>query len=155
MGQTKQSAKPSAQELAKALAHPLRVRILTLLGESQVASPNMIASGLDEGLGNVSYHMKTLRDFNCVKLVKTEPRRGAVEHFYRATGNAVVNGVTLSPAQAKLAKAAISDALELSDTSSEVDGAGRTENDRKELEKLIELLVVQPDPQDGDQKLAA
>ncbi|HEX4304542.1 MAG TPA: hypothetical protein VHZ54_00760, partial [Solirubrobacterales bacterium] len=43
---------------------------------------------LDEPLGNVSYHVKTLLEYDCVELVKTEPRRGAVEHFYRATERA-------------------------------------------------------------------
>src|SRR3954449_7396377 len=26
-----------------------------------------------------------LRDYDCVELVRTEPRRGALQHFYRAT----------------------------------------------------------------------
>jgi DNA-binding transcriptional ArsR family regulator len=75
------------QQLAKALAHPLRVRILTALHRG-ISSPNQLAQELDEPLGNVSYHVKTLLEYDCVELVKTEPRRGAVEHFYRATERA-------------------------------------------------------------------
>jgi DNA-binding transcriptional ArsR family regulator len=75
------------QQLAKALAHPLRVRILTSLHRG-ISSPNQLAQELDEPLGNVSYHVKTLLEYDCVELVKTEPRRGAVEHFYRATERA-------------------------------------------------------------------
>jgi len=70
--------------LAKALAHPLRVRILTSLHKG-ISSPNQLSQELGEPLGNVSYHVKTLLEYDCVELVKTEPRRGAVEHFYRAT----------------------------------------------------------------------
>lgn len=70
--------------MAKALSHPIRVQILTIL-HKRVASPNMIAQEIGEGLSQVSYHVKVLKEFNCVELVKTEPRRGAVEHFYRAT----------------------------------------------------------------------
>jgi hypothetical protein len=32
----------------------------------------------------VSYHVKTLDDLGAIELVRTEPRRGAVEHYYRA-----------------------------------------------------------------------
>src|SRR5262249_45059818 len=82
--QTRTSPEGITQQLAKALAHPLRVRILTSLHKG-VSSPNQLSQELGEPLGNVSYHVKTLLEYDCVELVKTEPRRGAVEHFYRAT----------------------------------------------------------------------
>lgn len=71
------------QRLVKALAHPLRVEILTILNE-RMASPNELSKELEEGLSQVSYHVKVLKDFECIEMVKTEPRRGAVEHYYRA-----------------------------------------------------------------------
>jgi DNA-binding transcriptional ArsR family regulator len=71
------------QRIMKALSHPLRVRMLTLLNQ-KVASPSELADELDEPLGNVSYHMRFLADLEMVKLVRTEPRRGAVEHYYEA-----------------------------------------------------------------------
>jgi DNA-binding transcriptional ArsR family regulator len=70
--------------IAKALAHPLRARILQRLGE-RVASPGDLALELGAPLGVVSYHVRMLRDYDCVELVRTEPRRGALQHFYRAT----------------------------------------------------------------------
>jgi DNA-binding transcriptional ArsR family regulator len=85
--QTRTTPEGITQQLAKALAHPLRVRILTSLHRG-ISSPNQLAQELDEPLGNVSYHVKTLLEYDCVELVKTEPRRGAVEHFYRATERA-------------------------------------------------------------------
>lgn len=75
------------QNLVKALAHELRVEILAILNE-RMASPNELAKELNEGLSQVSYHVKVLKDYNCIELVKTEPRRGAVEHYYRATSRA-------------------------------------------------------------------
>jgi DNA-binding transcriptional ArsR family regulator len=75
------------QRLVKALAHPLRVQILTILNE-RMASPNELSKELEEGLSQVSYHVKVLKDFECIEMVKTEPRRGAVEHYYRATSRA-------------------------------------------------------------------
>jgi DNA-binding transcriptional ArsR family regulator len=87
MAQTRTSPEGITQQLAKALAHPLRVRILTSLHKG-ISSPNQLSQELGEPLGNVSYHVKTLLEYDCVELVKTEPRRGAVEHFYRATERA-------------------------------------------------------------------
>jgi DNA-binding transcriptional ArsR family regulator len=87
VAQTKTSPEGITQQLAKALAHPLRVRILSSLHKG-VSSPNQLSQELGEPLGNVSYHVKTLLEYDCVELVKTEPRRGAVEHFYRATERA-------------------------------------------------------------------
>jgi DNA-binding transcriptional ArsR family regulator len=67
----------------KAIAHPLRHRILAILNE-RVASPKEIASELGDKLPNVSYHVKILEELGAIELMRTEPRRGAVEHFYRA-----------------------------------------------------------------------
>ena len=76
--------------LVKALAHPLRVQILSTL-EDRVASPSDLAAELDAPLGNVSYHVRTLADLGLVKLVKRRTRRGAVEHYYQARGRAQVS----------------------------------------------------------------
>jgi DNA-binding transcriptional ArsR family regulator len=72
------------RRLVKALSHPLRVRVLQVLSE-RVASPNEIAKELDAPLGNVSYHARILLEHDCIELVDTQPRRGAIEHYYRAT----------------------------------------------------------------------
>lgn len=90
MPQSRTSPEGITQQLAKALAHPLRVRILSSLHKG-ISSPNQLAQELGEPLGNVSYHVKTLLEYDCVELVKTEPRRGAVEHFYRATDRAFLS----------------------------------------------------------------
>src|SRR6201991_3262535 len=74
----------SEARIAKALAHPLRARILQRLGE-RTASPGDLAVELNAPLGVVSYHVRMLRDYNCVELVRTEPVRGALQHFYKAT----------------------------------------------------------------------
>jgi DNA-binding transcriptional ArsR family regulator len=70
--------------LAKALSHPLRPRILQILTARGEASPVQIAGELGESLGVVSYHMRILLRQECVELVRTEPRRGAIEHYYKA-----------------------------------------------------------------------
>lgn len=72
-------------DLAKALAHPLRTRILAAL-EGRTASPSELAGELDAALSVVSYHVRRLESLGFLKLVRSEPRRGAVEHYYRTTG---------------------------------------------------------------------
>jgi Helix-turn-helix domain len=72
------------QLVAKAFAHPLRVQILTILNE-RVASPNLLSQDLDQNLNLVAYHVRVLERYECVELVGTKQRRGATEHFYRAT----------------------------------------------------------------------
>jgi DNA-binding transcriptional ArsR family regulator len=74
---------PDAQ-IARVLSHPLRPQILQILSQRGEASPNEIASELGVPLGTLSYHTRLLRDSGWIELVREVPRRGAVEHFYRA-----------------------------------------------------------------------
>jgi DNA-binding transcriptional ArsR family regulator len=71
--------------LVKGLAHPLRIQILRVL-ENRVASPSEIADEIGAPLGNVSYHVRFLARVGLIELTSTKPRRGAVEHYYRAIG---------------------------------------------------------------------
>lgn len=79
------------QRLVRALAHPLRVQILEILGE-RVASPNWISEELETELTHVAYHTRTLRKCGCLELVETAQRRGATEHFYKASPDAFIGG---------------------------------------------------------------
>ena len=54
--------------LVKALAHPLRFRILTVLDE-RMASPSELAEELGAPLGNVSYHVRILASLGLIRLV--------------------------------------------------------------------------------------
>jgi DNA-binding transcriptional ArsR family regulator len=67
----------------KALAHPLRVRILSMLDEN-AGSPKQLAGRLGASLGVVAYHVRTLHQLELIELVETRQRRGATEHLYKA-----------------------------------------------------------------------
>ena len=67
----------------KAIGHPLRRRLLVAFTERE-ASPVQLARELGVPVGRVSHHVRTLLQVGAIELVRTEPRRGAVEHFYRA-----------------------------------------------------------------------
>lgn len=67
---------------AKCLAHPLRRRILDELGKGP-RSPNELTTVLDAKLTNLSYHVRMLNELGAIELVDLQPRRGAMEHYYR------------------------------------------------------------------------
>jgi DNA-binding transcriptional ArsR family regulator len=71
------------QDLVKALAHPMRVRILEAL-QGRTASPTELAKRFKESLGVVSYHINSLLEIECIEQVRTQPKRGTIEHFYTA-----------------------------------------------------------------------
>lgn len=80
----KRSKKPGlGAQVASVISHPLRVKVLGILNR-RVASPNELSKELNVELSLLSHHVKVLRQRGCIELVKTEQRRGAVEHYYRA-----------------------------------------------------------------------
>jgi DNA-binding transcriptional ArsR family regulator len=76
-------------QLAAAMSHPTRVRVMSVLTERS-ASPRQLAAEIDEPLNNVTYHVKQLRDLGCIELVRADRVRGGrvVEHFYRSSRRA-------------------------------------------------------------------
>jgi DNA-binding transcriptional ArsR family regulator len=77
------------QRLVRALGHPLRIKILEILTE-RVASPNRISEDLETGLSHVAYHTRALDKCGCLELVDTAQRRGATEHFYKASPHSFI-----------------------------------------------------------------
>jgi DNA-binding transcriptional ArsR family regulator len=71
--------------LLSALRHPLRRRILRLMEAEEPISPRQISIQLEHPLSNVSYHVRVLADCAAIALVFTEPVRGSMQHFYRAS----------------------------------------------------------------------
>lgn len=72
------------------LGHELRRQILHALRIHKVLSPNEYSKRADEPLTNVSYHFRQLAGGDTdrprlIDLVETEPRRGALEHYYSLT----------------------------------------------------------------------
>lgn len=105
--------KPSTDHdlrVLRALAHPLRVRIMSAL-EERVASPSELSEELQAPLGNVSYHVRILHQLKLIKLVRRTPRRGAVEHHYRAIARAEVSDAAWAQAPATIKEALLAGVL--------------------------------------------
>jgi DNA-binding transcriptional ArsR family regulator len=71
------------QGLVRALGHPMRVLILEAL-QGRTASPTELSKECKESLGVVSYHVNALLEIECIRQVRTKPKRGTIEHFYTA-----------------------------------------------------------------------
>jgi DNA-binding transcriptional ArsR family regulator len=69
----------------RAFGHPLRLRLLTVITELGEASSAVLSRELDVPLSTVSHHVRILRDLGYLEPTRSEPRRGAVERYYRAT----------------------------------------------------------------------
>jgi DNA-binding transcriptional ArsR family regulator len=66
------------------VAHPVRCRLLVIFAD-RIASPSEVADELGMPIGDVSYHVRTLREAKVIELVDERPVRGSTEHFYRAS----------------------------------------------------------------------
>lgn len=79
------------QDMARALAHPMRIQILAALNK-RMESPSSFSRRFGEKLQNVSYHFRALNKYGCIEEVDSRTVRGAVEHFYRATKRVLFDG---------------------------------------------------------------
>jgi DNA-binding transcriptional ArsR family regulator len=63
------------------LSHALRVEILRRASEP--TSPSEIAAALGVPRGNLGYHVQQLMEAGMLVLVRVEPVRGTLRHYYR------------------------------------------------------------------------
>lgn len=73
----------TGQPLTRALANPLRARLLFEY-QREAISPSRLAARLGRPLNLVSYHTNVLVELGCIALTATASKRGATEHFYTA-----------------------------------------------------------------------
>ena len=85
------SNEPSRVQGQRAMAHPMRGRILAAL-DGRELSPVELARELGATLGVVSYHVRVLAEAGVVELARTTARRGAIQHHYRLSEHGAVSG---------------------------------------------------------------
>lgn len=76
------------EQVGRALAHPLRLRILDLLASEDELSPARMAGVLGKPHDRVRYHVQVLLESGMLELRRTEPRQGTSENFYRSVAGA-------------------------------------------------------------------
>ena len=78
--------RPATPEEARALANPLRLRILRLCLDSELTNEELAAQ-LDRDAGTMHHHVRLLVDTGFLEPApERRGRRGAIERPYRATG---------------------------------------------------------------------
>lgn len=74
------------QALLNILRHPLRRELLKLYLEAdEMRSPKELTLPTNRHISNVGYHVRVLAEKGAIELITVEPRRGSIEHFYKAT----------------------------------------------------------------------
>jgi hypothetical protein len=90
-----------ATRLAKAIQHPLRMRIFFEYRRAP-SSPSRIAKRLGEPLNLVAYHTRMLERLGCVRPVCTQRRGGSTEHFFEVAAPPVIEDDDWSRVPARL-----------------------------------------------------
>ncbi len=80
----RRSKRAAERAITHLLNHPVRLDAFLATFEA-MASPNEISKLLRKPLADVSFHMTELRKEGVIELVRRAQRRGAVEHYYKAT----------------------------------------------------------------------
>ncbi len=87
--------------LAKVFADPLRMKILAELNMREMSPKQFFEEFGGGSVSRVSRHFAKLDEYGWLRIVREKSggrRRGAVEHFYRATGPAVFDNNTWTDA---------------------------------------------------------
>jgi DNA-binding transcriptional ArsR family regulator len=79
-------------EQVKAIADPLRLRILNLLCQEALTT-KQVGERLGEQVNKLYHHVEALESAELIQLVETRPNRGTLEKYFRA----VARHFTLSP----------------------------------------------------------
>jgi hypothetical protein len=83
------AGQPTGLQFARALSHPLRRRLFFEY-HREATSPSRAAKRLDARLNVVSYHTHVLLEQRCIQEVDSRRVRGAIERFYRATLDPII-----------------------------------------------------------------
>jgi predicted ArsR family transcriptional regulator len=80
----RQKPKLVDERLVAAFSHETRAHAMGVLAV-RPASTKELATELRQSVSAVWYHVNKLLELGCIELVESKKRRGAMEHFYRAT----------------------------------------------------------------------
>ena len=132
--------------MARAVAHPLRRRVLTAL-TARTASPRELAAEWGESLPKLSYHVRQLAQIGLIELVEEKARRGVKEHYYTATATRRHISPELHASLPPSTRSAISSSW-LQDVSATIAhelAVGAYDHPRSRLDRLVVSLT--PDSQ--------
>lgn len=82
---TRAQRRQATSNRIKAMTHPLRAEVFRVIRDKGPISPSRVAARLNAETKDVSYHVRQLREFNCIEKVDARQVGAVVETFYRAT----------------------------------------------------------------------
>jgi predicted ArsR family transcriptional regulator len=147
-GGTERARRPATLREARALAHPLRIRILRLCLD-QARTNAELAAALDERPATVLYHVRTLLATGFLVEEPWRPGpRGTVEKPYRATGKSwTLEGGMQSDGSLRAVFQAVAAEIDEAGPESVLEGARMalrlTPEQREELLAQIRALINQ------------
>jgi DNA-binding MarR family transcriptional regulator len=73
------------ERVARVRMHSMQIATLEAFDADggRTLSPKDLSDELDEPLSTVAHHVRRLVGMELLKLVRTKPGRGSIEHFYR------------------------------------------------------------------------
>lgn len=71
----------------------MRAEALRIIRDKGPISTTLVARELDVDVNRLSYHVRKLKEFNCIEEVDTRRVGGSIETFYRATEQHVIDTV--------------------------------------------------------------
>jgi DNA-binding transcriptional ArsR family regulator len=129
--------------LTRGLAHPLRARMLAVLLERE-ASPKELSDEFGIPLANVAYHVQVLAKLKLIRLVRKTPRRGAVEHHYKAEQAAQIGDATWGEISADVKQGLVVSGLnEIGRDVTDAAAAGGFDHENSHLSRLRLVLDQQ------------
>jgi len=96
-------------EQFKAMAHPLRQRLLFAL--IHPATISQLATAMGSHKGNIAHHLKVLTEAGMVRMVATRTVRGGTERYYQRTARRYDLGGQQAMAQMPMLVRAVADEL--------------------------------------------
>jgi predicted transcriptional regulator len=79
---------PTTSPAVMALSHAIRRDVVDCVARG-IETPKEMAERTGHPLGVVAYHVRMLRDYGVLELARSEARRGALQHFYGFSAEAV------------------------------------------------------------------
>jgi DNA-binding transcriptional ArsR family regulator len=125
-----------AADFAKAIGHPMRLRIWTILFERKASAIELSREFGCES-PEVSYHIKVLKECKVVEEAGHKRRRGATERFYRAVVRPMVDADGLAALPAGIANSLIGQAM--ARVVDDFTAAGKAELFKEELIEMVRL----------------
>ena len=80
----RRKSRDAADAVARAVAHSIRVDILSILQEGGVASQKELARELRQPLGNITHHIKKLKEVEAIEVAFTHTLGNLNQHYWRA-----------------------------------------------------------------------